>query len=82
MNEVQQLTLLKVKPLQSPKRPVEYLPPTPKTIDQYVHAVCRELTQKENRNYLDTDFVRGLTTFMNVIVRIQARYLNRGVKHV
>jgi hypothetical protein len=82
MSEPQRLPLLKVHSLSQIERPVEYVPPAPGRIDQYVQAVCRELTQKNGTNYCDTDFVRGLTTFMKVVASIQTRYLNRGVSYV
>lgn len=81
MNEPQQLPLLKVSRLHQSQKPVEYVPPAPGQIDQYVHAVCKKLTEKKSTNHCDTDFVRGLTTFMQVVVRIQASHLNRGVQH-
>jgi len=81
MLEAQQLALLEIgKP--EPKGPVEYVPPAPAEIDQYVHAVCQQLTQKEGRTYTDTDFVHGLTNFLQVVVQIQTRHLNQGVKNV
>jgi hypothetical protein len=81
MNEPQQLPLLKVNLPPQAARPVEYVPPAPEEIDQYIQSVCKELTQKKGTNHCDTDFIRGLTTFMQVIVRIQIGYLNRGVEH-
>lgn len=81
MNEPQQLPLLKTPPPKS-NRLVEYAPPTPEQIDRYVQAVCKSLTKKGDGNYCDTDFVRGLTVFTNVVVNIQTHYLNQGVKDV
>jgi len=78
MNEPQQLSLLRTN---QTSRLIEYVPPAPDQIDQYVHAVCKELTRKKGANYCDTDFIRGLTAFMQVVVRIQTGYLNRGVEH-
>ncbi len=78
----QQLTLLNPGGKLQSKRSVEYVPPTTELVEKYIHKVCKQLTRKTDQNHCDTDFVRGLTTFMNVVVRIQTRYLNQGVNHV
>ncbi len=82
MREPQQISLITMESPPQTERPVEYVPPAPKQVDEYVQAVCKELTRKDGTNYCDTDFVRGLTTFMQVVVSIQTRYLNRGGHHV
>lgn len=82
MHESQQLPLITMKSRPQVGRPVEYVPPAPKQVDEYVQAVCKELTSKNGTNYCDTDFVRGLATFMKVVLSIQTRYLNQGGHHV
>lgn len=82
MREPQQLPLIKMELPPCVGRPVEYVPPAPKQVDEYVQAVCKELTSKNGTNYCDTDFVPGLTTFMRVILSIQTKHLNRGGHHV
>ena len=51
-------------------------------IEQYVHSVCKKLTQGKNADYSETEFVRGLTNFMQVVVNIETKYRNKGVKDV
>lgn len=82
MREPQQLYLLPDVENKQPKRPVEYVPPNADLVRQYSHQVCRRLSEQEGRDYTGTDFTRGLTNFMQVVVKIQARHLSQGGNHV
>ncbi len=82
MREPQQLDLLPETETKQSERPVEYVPPNADLIRQYAHKVCRRLSEMEGQDYMGTDFTRGLTNFMQVVVKIQARHLSRGGKHV
>lgn len=82
MHEPQQLHLIPGIEGDRRKRPVEYVPPNTDLVRQYAHKVCRRLSEVEGQDYTGTDFTRGLTNFMQVVAKIQARHLSRGGKHV
>jgi hypothetical protein len=81
MRETQQLRLLRETEAQQPERPVEYVPPSTDLVRQYAYKVCRRLSELEDQDYTGTEFTRGLTNFMRVVVRAQVRYLNRGLQY-
>ncbi len=60
---------------------MEYVLPTPERVDQYVHSVCMALTKKQGADYCDIGFVHGLTNFVQVVMNIQVKHLNEGVKN-
>lgn len=78
----QQLCLLPEFECKRPQRPVEYVPPNTDLVRQYAHKVCRHLSKQEGKDYTGTDYTRGLTNFMHVVAKIQARHLSRGGEHV
>jgi len=82
MREPPQLCLLPETEVKQLERPVEYVPPNTDLVRQYAHKVCRRLSEQEGQDYTGTDFTRGLTNFMQVVAKIQARHLSRGGKHV
>jgi hypothetical protein len=81
MNEPKQLSTLEAKPTDQ-TRPIEYVPPSPDTIRQYAHAVCRRLYVQNESEPNFTEFFQEFTAFVRVIVRIQTKYLNRREPHV
>lgn len=82
MDEPEQLTMLELGPQANPPRMVEYIPPSAEAIDQYVHSVCMRLTDKKSADYCDTETVRGLTNFLQVVANILVKYRNKGVRNV
>ena len=82
MREPQQLCLLPEAEDMQPSRPVEYVAPDTDVIRQYAHKVCRQLSELDDQDYTGTDYTRGLTTFLQVVIKAETRHLNRGVKHV
>lgn len=81
MHEPQQLHLLPGPEDDQRKRCVEYVPPDIDTIREYAHKVCRRLSETEVKDSSSTDYERGLTNFMQVVVRIETRHRNQGVKN-
>lgn len=63
-------------------RPVEYVPPDIDTIRQYAQKVCKRLSETDGQKCSSTDFTHGLTNFLQVVVNIETRHRNRGVKNV
>ncbi len=57
---------------------VIYLPPSDTLIEQYAHAVCKELGETANPAY-DTFEVRlGFAEFLKVVTKIYAAQQNRN----
>lgn len=55
-----------------------YVPPEADEIDQYAEGVCRRLVQDDEQTR--NELIRGFATFMKVIVRINAKHLNKGAE--
>ncbi|MEL7233776.1 MAG: hypothetical protein AAFV33_18560 [Chloroflexota bacterium] len=63
----------------TPGRRVEYVAPDVRKLRQYAREVCDDLAEKGDESLNDRDVVNGLTEFMRIAGRIQAKYLNRLV---
>lgn len=63
-------------------RRVEYVPPSTEVIRQYSHAVCRQLSQSTVSTVGFTEVFQGFIAFVDVVVRIQAKKMNRKESHV
>lgn len=59
------------------KRRIEYIPPDAGTLRQYAREICDDLAVQGDESICDRDVVNGLTEFMLIAGRIQAKYLNR-----
>ncbi len=56
-----------------------YVPPSDKTIEEYVKAVCQEYAQQRNEPKIDSPEVRnGFAAFLKVIMRIEANLRNQS----
>jgi len=58
-------------------QPIEYLPPSREVVHQFAQAVCASLAQRNNNPTVQSkESVAGLAQFLEVITRIQAKYLS------
>lgn len=60
------------------KRQQVYIPPEPDELDRYAERVCQGMQQQDSKP--QHDLIRGFSTFMKLVVRIQAKHLNKGVQ--
>lgn len=58
-------------------RRIEYVAPTDEAIDAFARSVCEQLAEDGDRACATLEVVRGLTEFMKLAGRIQAKHLNR-----
>jgi hypothetical protein len=56
---------------------IEYLPPAPDAIYSYVRDICQKLAEQRDASYASPEIVRGLSDFMLLAGKIQAKHLNR-----
>jgi hypothetical protein len=60
-----------------PRRQVEYHEPDAKRLRDYAREVCDDLAAQTGDTINTNDMVNGLTDFMRIAGRIQAKYMNR-----
>jgi hypothetical protein len=56
-------------------RRVEYVVPDSRKLRRYAREVCNDLAEKGDALLSDREVVNGLTEFMRIAGRIQAKYL-------
>ena len=63
------------------RRQVEYVPPEPQLVDQFAEDVCSRLAKKGSNACSDPEVVDGFAEFLNHIVRVAAKNLNRDSEY-
>ena len=61
-----------------PERPVEYVAPSDEAISAFARSICDQLAETGDSHCARLEVVNGLTDFLKLAGRIQAKYLNRS----
>lgn len=61
-----------------PERRVEYAAPADEAISIFARSICGQLAENGDPHCANLEIVNGLTDFLKLAGRIQAKYLNRS----